>query len=98
MHYDTGYVYVVIGEKLRISQVKCRVQNFFSAEFTLSKQMLGILLIFGGIFGFVGILMIDILDVGREGGIGPAQRLALGGCIALTLLGLTLLPLGKAPA
>ncbi len=75
-----------------------QVQHFFSAEFTFSKRMLGILFILGGIFGFVGILMIDILDVGREGGIGPAQKLALGGCIALTLLGLTLLPLGKAPA
>jgi hypothetical protein len=51
-----------------------------------------------GILGFVGILAIDVLDVGRQGGIGPAQQIALGGSGLLLLLGLTLLPLGKQPA
>lgn len=31
-------------------------------------------------------------------GIGPAQRLALAVCIGVTLIGLTLIPLGKRPA
>ena len=31
-------------------------------------------------------------------GIGPAQRLALGVCIASALVGLTLIPLGDRPA
>ena len=70
MHYDTGYVYVVIGGKLRISQVKRRVQNFFSAEFTLSKRMLGILLISGGILGFVGISPVNETLIGGVDGLG----------------------------
>jgi len=31
-------------------------------------------------------------------GIGPAQRLALGACVAAVLVGLTLIPLGERPA
>lgn len=31
-------------------------------------------------------------------GIGPAQRLALGACVAVALIGLTLIPLGERPA
>ena len=50
-------------------------------------------MVLGGILGFIGILAIDVLDFGREGGIGPAQRIALGGCIAIVITGLTLLPL-----
>lgn len=46
-----------------------------------------------GIVGFVAVLSVDILDAGREGGIGPAQRLALGLTLALVLLGLSLLPI-----
>jgi predicted MFS family arabinose efflux permease len=69
-----------------------------SNHFTLSKRHLGLLLLIGGIAGFVGILAIDILDVGREGGIGPAQRIALGGCVAMAMVGLTLLPLGNQAA
>ena len=69
-----------------------------SNQFTLSKRHFGLLMLIGGIAGFIGILAIDILDVGREGGIGPAQRIALGGCSAMALVGLTLIPLGKQPA
>jgi hypothetical protein len=67
-------------------------------HFTLTKRHLGLLLLLIGVGGFVAILSIDLLDVGREGGIGPAQGAALGGMIVLALVGLTLLPLGKAPA
>lgn len=67
-------------------------------DFTLSKRQLGLLLIIGGVAGFAAILGIDILDAGREGGIGPAQQIALGLMIVLALVGLTLIPLGKTPA
>lgn len=70
----------------------------FSNHFTFTKRLLGLLLLVGGIVGFAGILAIDILDVGREGGIGPAQRIALGGCVGMALVGLTMLPLGDQPA
>ncbi len=65
---------------------------------TLTKRQLGILLLAAGLLGFVGIIAIDLVDIGREGGIGPAQRIALGLMIALALLGLTLIPLKDTPA
>lgn len=69
-----------------------------SNHYTFSKRALGVLLLIVGIGGFMAILAIDVLDVGRQGGIGPAQRFALGGMIAVAVLGLTLIPLGKRPA
>lgn len=67
-------------------------------HYTLTKRVLGLILLVVGVLGFVAILGIDILDVGREGGIGPAQRLALGICILSAIIGVTLIPLGKQPA
>jgi hypothetical protein len=67
-------------------------------DFTLTKRLLGLLLLIAGIAGFVAILAIDIVDAGREGGIGPAQQIALGLMVAMALAGLTLLPLGDQPA
>lgn len=67
-------------------------------KFTLTKRHLGALLVLGGALGFAAIISIDLLDAGREGGIGPAQRIALGLMIALALVGLTLIPLGNDPA
>lgn len=55
-------------------------------------------MIIGGILGFAAILAVDLLDKGREGGIGPAQQIALGLMVALVLVGLTLVPLGDSPA
>jgi hypothetical protein len=62
-------------------------------HFTLTKRLLGLLLLIGGIAAFVAVLSVDIFDVGREGGIGPAQRIALGGAALIALLGLTLIPI-----
>jgi hypothetical protein len=70
----------------------------FSDSFTLSKRHLGLLLVIGGILGIVGLLAIDFLDIGREGGIGPAQRIALGMMALMVLTGLSLIPLGDTPA
>lgn len=52
----------------------------------------------GGIGAFAAIIGIDIVDFGREGGIGPAQQIALGLALGLAVVGLTLIPLGDAPA
>lgn len=65
----------------------------FSNHFTLTKRHLGWLLLIGGVAAFAAILAIDILDAGREGGIGPAQQIALGGCVLTALVGLTLIPI-----
>lgn len=67
-------------------------------NFTFTKRQLGLLFLVGGIAGFLTILAVDIIDAGREGGIGPVQRAALGGTIALALLGLSLLFAGDHPA
>ncbi|MFQ3565613.1 MAG: hypothetical protein SNJ59_01320 [Aggregatilineales bacterium] len=64
-------------------------------NFTLTKRHLGLLLLLGGIAGFFGVLAIDIIDVGREGGIGPVQQTALAGCLLVAGVGLSLIPLGN---
>jgi hypothetical protein len=69
-----------------------------SKHFTLTKRYLGWLLVIGGVAGVAAILAVDVLDAGREGGIGPAQQIALGLMVALALAGLTLIPLGDSPA
>jgi hypothetical protein len=70
----------------------------FSNHFTFSKRGLGWLLVISGGLGILGIIGVDILDVGREGGIGPAQQIALGLAAVMLIIGLTLIPLGKDPA
>ena len=67
-------------------------------ELAVTKRQLGAFLALLGIAGFVAILLIDVVDVGRQGGIGPAQRLALALMAATAILGLTLIPRGDAPA
>lgn len=64
----------------------------------LTKRQLGWLLLIGGAAAFIAIVGIDILDAGREGGIGPAQQTALMFFALLALVGLSLVPLGDAPA
>ncbi len=58
----------------------------------LTKRQLGFLLLISGTLGFIAIFAIDVIDVGREGGIGPAQQIALGVTLFLAFVGLTLLP------
>jgi len=67
-------------------------------EFTVTKRQLGIFLALFGAVSFLAILAIDIVDIGRQGGIGPAQSLALLLMLATVVIGLTLIPLGDAPA
>jgi hypothetical protein len=70
----------------------------FSNHFTFSKRGLGWLLVISGLLGVIGIFGVDILDIGREGGVGPAQRIALGLAFVIIVIGLTLIPLGNDPA
>jgi hypothetical protein len=64
----------------------------------LTKRQLGLLLLAGGTLGFAAIIAIDLVDIGREGGIGPAQQIALGLMLALALVGLSLIPIKDQPA
>lgn len=67
-------------------------------DFTLTKRHIGIILLVGGILGFIGIIGIDIINAGREGGIGPAQQFALAIMVLTAIVGATLIPLGDDPA
>lgn len=67
-------------------------------ERCVTKRQLGAFMALIGAIGFVAILAIDVIDVGRQGGIGPAQSAALGLMAACAVIGLTLIPLGDAPA
>ncbi len=67
-------------------------------HFTFTKRQLGLLLLIAGIGAFIVVLAVDIIDAGREGGIGPVQRMAIGGTLATALLGLSLLFAGDHPA
>lgn len=69
-----------------------------SDDFTISKRQLGIMLVIIGFVGAVGILAIDVLNAGQQGGIGPAQAFALAIMVVIVAIGLTLIPLGDTPA
>lgn len=69
-----------------------------SKDYTITKRQLGIFLIIIGGLGALGILAIDFVGGGQQGGIGPAQAFALAIMILVAIVGLTLLPLGDAPA
>ncbi|MDZ4769439.1 MAG: hypothetical protein SGJ24_09940 [Chloroflexota bacterium] len=75
-----------------------RIRKIVSPGFTISKRLLGLLMLLGGVGALLAILAIDLLDAGRQGGIGPAQQIALGAAALIALVGVTLLPLGEAPA
>ncbi len=66
-------------------------------EFTLTKRQIGLLLFVSGLVGALALLALDAVFGGREGGIGPAQRAGIAFMIVITLLGLSLIPLGDAP-
>lgn len=70
----------------------------FSKDFTVTKRQLGIMLTIIGSLGAIGILAIDVLNAGQQGGIGPAQAFALAIMVVIAIIGLTLIPLGDTPA
>lgn len=74
------------------------LRHILSENFTMSKRQLGLVLLIGGVVGFIGLLALDLIGGGREGGIGPAQRAALILMAGIALFGATLIPLGDKPA
>ena len=66
----------------------------FRLNFTFTKRQLGFLLLIIGIVGFCTIIGIDVIDAGREGGVGPVQRVALLVMALTAVIGLSLIPLG----
>lgn len=72
--------------------------NIFSDTFTISKRLLGILMSLGGIAGIAGLFLLDALRNSEDAMIGPAQQLAFVVLIAVVIIGISLIPLGKRPA
>lgn len=69
----------------------------FAPHFTITKEMLGWLLIAVGAGCVLVMLGAEVLDA-DSGGFGTVQRIGtVGGGLAM-LLGITLLPLGAQPA
>jgi hypothetical protein len=64
----------------------------------MTKRQLAFLLIALGLLAIVGSFVNDFLGTGSFQGIGPTQRLAILGAVAVILLGVSLLPLGDRPA
>lgn len=74
------------------------IKEILSPDFTFTKRQLGIILLAIGGLSFLGILGLDLVGGGREGGIGPAQQAALIVMAFVALIGLSLIPLGNDPA
>ncbi|MCU0511125.1 MAG: glycosyltransferase family 39 protein [Anaerolineae bacterium] len=73
------------------------LRHWLSRHFTVSRRVFGAALLLAGGGAGAAILAIDVLNVGREGGIGPAQGAALALMLTLALIGATLLPRPDAP-
>lgn len=78
-------------------QETTNLREITSVDFTFTKRQIGLIMLVVGGLATAGILAIDLIGGGREGGIGPAQSFALAIAIAVTLIGLTLIPLGDKP-
>lgn len=64
----------------------------------VTKRHLGILLLVVGTSTIIVTLAIDWIGAGEFSGIGPLQRYALLGGALVTLIGISLIPLGNRPA
>jgi hypothetical protein len=64
----------------------------------MTKRQLGFTFIALGISAVVALLAIDLIGAGNFQGVGPTQRVAILGAGIVTLVGLTLVPLGDRPA
>ena len=72
--------------------------RMISRDQPISKRQLGIALAAIGAVGALAVLAVDLLQAGNQSGIGPAQAMALLIMIITLIVGLTLIPLGDAPA
>jgi hypothetical protein len=64
----------------------------------ITKRVLGIAIVLLGIGVTFGTLAVDLVGAGKWTGLGPAQKTALVGGIALVIMGALLIPLGDKPA
>jgi hypothetical protein len=60
--------------------------------------MVGIALALLGLGAIGGTVAVDLLGAGRGSGLGPAQQLAVTVGLIVSLVGLSLIPLGDRPA
>lgn len=73
------------------------MRQLVSLEFTFSKRLLGVLMVLAGIGGNGALIAYDIIRRSDQG-IGPAQRVAMIALAGGAVIGLTLIPLGRAKA
>ncbi len=66
--------------------------------FTFTKRQIGWLLVIGDVAAFVGIMALNFLRHKPVSEIGPAQQLVFALFAVGFLIGLSLIPLGDAPA
>lgn len=64
----------------------------------ITKRMVGVALVVLGLAIAGAVLAVDAIGAGKWSGIGPAQLLAIRLSVVVFLVGLTLIPLGDAPA
>ncbi len=64
----------------------------------ITKRQLGLLLLAGGLGTMILALAADIVRHGQWQGFGPYQQVGVAAGIVMTLLGLSLVPLGNRPA
>jgi hypothetical protein len=70
----------------------------FSDTFTFTKRQIGWLLVIGDIIGALGLLALNFIRHKPVSEIGPAQQLVFVLFAVGLLIGLSLIPLGDAPA
>lgn len=73
------------------------MRRLFSLEFTFTKRLLGLTLVVIGLLGNAALIALDVIRRSDQG-IGPAQRAAMIALGVGVVLGLTLIPLGRAKA
>jgi Na+-driven multidrug efflux pump len=64
----------------------------------ITKRQLGLIFLMVGIMATIAILVAELMGAGKFQGIGPLQRIALSLTAALSLVGISLIPLGDRPA
>ena len=70
----------------------------FSNNFTFTKRKIGWLLVIGDAVGAIGLLALNLIRHKPVSEIGPAQQLVFALFAIGFLIGLSLIPLGDAPA
>ena len=64
----------------------------------ITKRMVGVALFLLGLAIVGGTVAVDLVGAGKWGSLGPAQQIAIVVGAVVSLVGLSLLPLGDRPA